>query len=218
MKLVAAHGLPFQTQDSVPAGEKSNGQSRLCTPDLLFREIRIAIFMDGCYWHRCKTHGPNDSRAAQIRAKDASITACLEAAGWLVLRYWEHESIEAAADAILSSVHERYSAQKAIHRIPVLPTCRHRKGNWCGLCAYQVHGPVPGPDKACARCGTRIANHQDEAVESICQDWRAVAYDAGLISLRLNECLPVSAAEMREVADAATRLAVQMVAAQNPES
>lgn len=76
--------------------------------DLVFRRQQVAVFVDGCYWHGCPHHyRPSKSNAewwstkiAGNRARDADTTATLEAAGWRVLRFWEHENPDVAADEV----------------------------------------------------------------------------------------------------------------------
>lgn len=68
-------------------------------PDFVFRETRVAIFVDGCFWHGCSKHSrppqSNQSywRSKMIRnkARDRSVTRALRKKGWRVLRVWEHE-------------------------------------------------------------------------------------------------------------------------------
>ncbi len=68
-------------------------------PDFVFREVRLALFVDGCFWHACPRHCrmPAGNRAfwraklARNRARDRLVTRTLRRAGWRVLRIWEHE-------------------------------------------------------------------------------------------------------------------------------
>nr|WP_109556237.1 very short patch repair endonuclease [Mycobacteroides salmoniphilum] len=70
------------------------------TADIVFRRKRIAVFIDGCYWHGCPAHyvQPNangDYWAAKIATnvtRDRDTDSALVAAGWKVLRFWSHES------------------------------------------------------------------------------------------------------------------------------
>lgn len=78
--------------------------------DVAFPRARIAAFVDGCFWHRCPEHGSDPRRNGHFwrRKLDANVErdrhvdAALAAAGWTVVRVWEHESPEAAADLITS--------------------------------------------------------------------------------------------------------------------
>lgn len=68
-------------------------------PDFVFRGKRVAVFVDGCYWHGCSRHCrmPTSNRRywlgkiARNRKRDRKVTRELRAAGWRVLRIWEHE-------------------------------------------------------------------------------------------------------------------------------
>lgn len=86
-----------------------------CRADLVFAKARVAVFVDGCFWHRCPIHGTSprsnseywaaklDRNVARDRANDAA----LRHAGWRVVRVWEHEEPEAAADRIARVVRRR---------------------------------------------------------------------------------------------------------------
>lgn len=79
------------------------------TPDLVFSRPRIAVFVDGCFWHGCPIHGslPKNNREwwaeklRRNRERDRCKDAELEALGWTVLHYWEHDDIDDAADEIV---------------------------------------------------------------------------------------------------------------------
>ncbi|MBI3853498.1 MAG: very short patch repair endonuclease [Verrucomicrobia bacterium] len=68
-------------------------------PDFVFREARLAVFVDGCFWHGCLKHSkpPRSNqtywRAKMIRNKtrDLSVSRTLRKRDWRVLRIWEHE-------------------------------------------------------------------------------------------------------------------------------
>jgi len=85
------------------------------TADMLFPRVRVAVFVDGCYWHGCPEHfkmpATNiDYWTAKIGrngARDLETTAQLEGRGWLVLRFWEHEPSDAVAARIVNLVGER---------------------------------------------------------------------------------------------------------------
>lgn len=68
-------------------------------PDLVFTRARIAVFIDGCYWHGCPVHATRPkTNAAWWAAKldrnierDCEVNAALRAEGWQVIRVWAHE-------------------------------------------------------------------------------------------------------------------------------
>ena len=71
-----------------------------CTPDIVLPGRRLAVFVDGCWWHSCPAHGhkgpfngPNaslwDAKMARNRERDAYATATAESLGWIVVRVWE---------------------------------------------------------------------------------------------------------------------------------
>lgn len=66
--------------------------------DVCFPRQRLAVFIDGCFWHGCRRHGTSPTHNAwywrpklrRNRERDARATAGLRAAGWRVQRFWEH--------------------------------------------------------------------------------------------------------------------------------
>lgn len=76
--------------------------------DVVFPRRKVAVFVDGCFWHSCPVHRtiPKANRAwwlAKLEAnevRDRSTDAQLESTGWIVLRFWEHEDPIAVADAV----------------------------------------------------------------------------------------------------------------------
>lgn len=80
--------------------------------DIVFPKQRVAIFIDGCYWHACPKHWTRartnaDYWSAKLKrnvARDADTTSRLQDAGWTVLRFWEHEDPDAVARAVTAEV------------------------------------------------------------------------------------------------------------------
>lgn len=76
--------------------------------DIAFTAPRVAVFVDGCFWHRCPEHGTDPHCNGEFWrrkldanvARDRRVDTALEAAGWTVLRVWEHEPPGTAADRI----------------------------------------------------------------------------------------------------------------------
>ncbi|MFI1459423.1 very short patch repair endonuclease [Nocardia carnea] len=77
--------------------------------DIVFTKARVAIFIDGCFWHGCPEHGRAKfnhnteywpAKIAANVARDADTTDRLRCAGWTVLRFWEHEDVADSAERI----------------------------------------------------------------------------------------------------------------------
>lgn len=84
--------------------------------DLVFGSARVAVFIDGCFWHGCLLHGnprpaangwywPEKIRRNQVR--DADTDEHLRAAGWAVVRAWEHDPPDQVAQLIATLVGAR---------------------------------------------------------------------------------------------------------------
>lgn len=82
------------------------------TADIVFTRARVAVFVDGCFWHRCPEHGTNPRANAAWWAekldanvnRDQRTNEQLQAEGWTVVRIWEHLSAPAAAGQVASAV------------------------------------------------------------------------------------------------------------------
>jgi DNA mismatch endonuclease (patch repair protein) len=85
------------------------------TADIVFSKARVAVFVDGCFWHGCpEHHRPSTTNSAFWRDKvegnrkrDVETTALLESEGWAVIRAWEHDDPAATADLVESVVRAR---------------------------------------------------------------------------------------------------------------
>ena len=84
--------------------------------DVVFPKAKLAVFVDGCFWHGCPAHGRRDHRTngwywpekiERNKARDQDTDAKLRAAGWIPVRVWEHEEPESAAARVLSLWRER---------------------------------------------------------------------------------------------------------------
>jgi DNA mismatch endonuclease (patch repair protein) len=83
--------------------------------DLVFVGAKVAVFVDGCFWHSCPDHGeiPASNRAwwrqklAITARRDAETDRLLREAGWRVMRCWEHEPAANAADRVQALVRGR---------------------------------------------------------------------------------------------------------------
>lgn len=80
--------------------------------DIVFGPVKVAVFVDGCYWHGCPEHATWPKNNAEFwkakiegnRVRDADTDARFAEAGWTVVRVWEHENPVAAAAGIESVV------------------------------------------------------------------------------------------------------------------
>lgn len=85
------------------------------TADLVFRRARVAVFMDGCFWHGCPEHHRQPTqngsywsqKVSKNRERDARVDLALRSAGWEVVRIWEHEPSDNAAARVEQTVRAR---------------------------------------------------------------------------------------------------------------
>lgn len=81
-------------------------------PDIVFTRRRVAVFVDGCFWHCCPEHGRQPGvnggywgpKLERNVARDRAADEALGAAGWTVVRVWEHEAPEEAAARIIAAL------------------------------------------------------------------------------------------------------------------
>jgi DNA mismatch endonuclease (patch repair protein) len=104
----ALHGAGFRYRCDfridLPAGR--------VRPDIVFTRRRVAVFVDGCFWHCCPEHGSKPSvnqsywspKLARNVERDARNTAWLTEAGWTVVRIWEHEDIASAMEQVTAAL------------------------------------------------------------------------------------------------------------------
>lgn len=89
--------------------------------DLVFSRAKVAVFIDGCFWHGCRDHHTVAKanatywaeKVAGNRWRDLDTSERLKDAGWLVLRFWEHQPPSEVAEAIIQAVQERRAV--AVH-------------------------------------------------------------------------------------------------------
>jgi DNA mismatch endonuclease (patch repair protein) len=83
--------------------------------DVAFPRARVAVFVDGCFWHACALHGQApksnaDFWAAKLEAnrkRDRLVSSSLGRDGWAVVRAWEHEPLDDVVDRVAVAVAER---------------------------------------------------------------------------------------------------------------
>lgn len=111
-RLLHARGLRYWV-DQRPLPE-SNFRA-----DLIFPTARIAVFIDGCFWHGCPEHyvEPKTNvqywrpKIARNVERDRAADATLVAAGWESMRFWEHEDFSTVAARVEAEVRGRRAAQ-----------------------------------------------------------------------------------------------------------
>lgn len=104
-KLLHAEGFRYRVNYPVPGAARR-------TVDIAFTRSRLAVFIDGCFWHGCPQHGTSPSansdwwaaKLAANHARDNDTNARLVEAGWRVLRIWEHEPAEVAAKIVIDAL------------------------------------------------------------------------------------------------------------------
>lgn len=84
-------------------------------PDIVFPRARLAVFVDGCFWHGCPQHGHVPRRNLEYwtpklqrnRMRDSRTSELLRDAGWTVMRFWEHDDIGLATLTIAQVLGEK---------------------------------------------------------------------------------------------------------------
>lgn len=91
----ALHRLGYRFRKDYPI----RAEGKLIRPDIVFTKRKVVIFVDGCFWHSCPTHGRQPTvnehywspKLAGNAQRDRDQAAALSAAGWTVMRFWEHD-------------------------------------------------------------------------------------------------------------------------------
>lgn len=110
-RLLHAQGFRYRVAWPVP------GMPRR-TADIAFTKAKVAVFIDGCFWHACPEHGTMpasngdwwQNKLATNQARDLATNAHLQALGWTVVRAWEHEDVAAVAMRVAAAVRAATSA------------------------------------------------------------------------------------------------------------
>ncbi len=103
-----ARGLRYRVDHPVLPGSRRRA-------DVVFTRARVVVFVDGCFWHGCPVHGTKARTNSEFwankidtnRRRDADTDARLRAAGWRVLRFWEHEPTTDCADVVARACRTR---------------------------------------------------------------------------------------------------------------
>lgn len=109
-RLLHAAGLRYRVEYPVPGLPRRR-------IDVAFPRAKVAVLIDGCFWHGCPQHATHPkanadwwrTKLARNMARDRETTEHLVAAGWTVLRFWEHQAPEDVAVRVAAAVQERRS-------------------------------------------------------------------------------------------------------------
>jgi len=101
-------GLRFRVDRAPLPGLRSRA-------DIVFGPARVAVYVDGCFWHSCPEHGTMpkanaewwDQKLKRNQERDARTNRALRDAGWEVVRIWEHEDPATAADRVEATIRSR---------------------------------------------------------------------------------------------------------------
>ncbi len=104
-RLLHAAGLRYRVEYPVPGMPRRR-------IDVAFPRAKVAVLIDGCFWHGCPRHATQPkanadwwrSKLERNMARDRETTEHLLAAGWTVLRFWEHMPAEEVAAAVRAAV------------------------------------------------------------------------------------------------------------------
>jgi DNA mismatch endonuclease (patch repair protein) len=99
-------GLRYRVEVTLPGTRRR--------ADVAFIRAKLAVFVDGCFWHGCPVHGTWPKRNAKWwrdkiegnMRRDRDTNRRLATAGWKVLRFWEHTDPRAAADRVARALRE----------------------------------------------------------------------------------------------------------------
>lgn len=113
----ALHGRGLRFRKQYPI-DTSSGVVRV---DIAFPRVRLAVFVDGCFWHGCPTHGTTprtntgywEEKLHRNALRDVRNDAALAANAWHVVRIWEHTDVASAAQTV----------EAAISKLTALATC-----------------------------------------------------------------------------------------------
>ena len=121
-KVFRAEGWSGWRRQRTIGGRVAAGTRFRVRPDFVFAARRLAVFVDGCFWHGCPRHGTRPQANAAFwrgrfrrnQSRDRRDTRRLRRAGWRVLRLWEHELKPKAQAALLAKLRRVFAeAQKS---------------------------------------------------------------------------------------------------------
>lgn len=104
------HRLGYRFRVNYPVPDR-----RRRTIDIAFTRRKVAVFVDGCFWHACPVHAtwPRSNsgwwteKLQSNAERDVDTASCLEAAGWRVVRIWEHSEVDEALALVVAALRAR---------------------------------------------------------------------------------------------------------------
>lgn len=104
-RILHRSGLRYRVDAALPSMPRRRA-------DILFTKAKVAVFIDGCFWHSCPDHGTKPKsnadwwlqKLATNVARDADTNARLRSLGWTVLRFWEHQHSAVVAAEVEKAV------------------------------------------------------------------------------------------------------------------
>ena len=102
----ALHALGYRYRKDLRLDLASGVRVR---PDIVFTARRVAVFIDGCFWHCCPDHGSQpasntwywEPKLRRNVERDRAADAALDEAGWTVIRLWEHSGLDEAVKIVV---------------------------------------------------------------------------------------------------------------------
>lgn len=138
--------------------------------DLVFSRAKVAVFVDGCFWHGCPDHGTSPKSNAEWwgakltgnRERDADTDETLRAAGWAVVRVWEHELAADAANRVEMAVRRTPHDHRAAR--PHLRTSRPQRSDEPTIAGISLANRSPTSALRLARAGERLGKSHNDAL------------------------------------------------------
>lgn len=104
-RVLHARGLRYRVDHPLPFDRRRRA-------DIAFTRAKVAVFIDGCFWHGCPEHGTTprtntafwSEKIARNRARDQDTVDQLQACGWSAFRFWEHDDPGSVAASICEIV------------------------------------------------------------------------------------------------------------------
>jgi len=111
-----AQGLRFRKSARIST------RSRNVIADVVFTRSKVAVFVDGCFWHSCPIHGVSprshpdywSAKLQRNRDRDRDVDSALRIDGWIPVRIWEHSDAAAATAQVFRAIEESNRAGRAV--------------------------------------------------------------------------------------------------------